>query len=161
MLKTTGLLESSTKAFMADDNGVVDGADEINGTVVNLFKNKKSKKLTCIINIRATGKANFPTFDVRKGFNHLRLAFIKAPILQYFDLKSHIQIKTDASSYAIGGMLSQLNLDSNAPPNDFNLKSDFVQWHLVACFFRKMISTKTQYKTHDIELLGIVKAFKT
>ena len=34
--------------------------------------------------------------------------FVNALILYYFDPESHIQIKTDASSYAIGGVLSQL-----------------------------------------------------
>ena len=32
--------------------------------------------------------------------------FIKAPILQYFDLESHIRIKTDALDYVIDRMLS-------------------------------------------------------
>ena len=71
------------------------------------------------------GKLNLLTPDAKKAFNHLRLAFIKAPILQHFDLESYIQIETDALGYAIGIMLSQLNLDSNAPPNDSNLKTDF------------------------------------
>ena len=61
-----------------------------------------------------------------KYLNYLQLAFIKALILQHFDLKSHIQIKTNALSYAIDGVLSQLNLDSNALSNNSNLnKSDF------------------------------------
>ena len=61
-----------------------------------------------------------------KAFNYLWLAFIKALIFQYFDLKSHISIKIDVSDYVIGGMLSQLNLDSNVLPNNSNLnKSDF------------------------------------
>ena len=40
-------------------------------------------------------------------------------------------------------------------------KSNLDQWHLVAYFLRKMIPAKTKYKTYDIELLAIVKAFKT
>ena len=40
-------------------------------------------------------------------------------------------------------------------------KSDFDQWHSVAYFFRKMISTKTYYKTHDDEFLAIIETFKT
>ena len=77
----------------------------------------------CICQI-ATGEPNFLTLDAKKTFNHLRLAFIKAPILQYFDLKSHIRIETDASSYAISEVLSQSNFDSNVSPNNSN-KSDF------------------------------------
>ena len=75
-------------------------------------------------NIRATGESNFLTPNAKETFNHLRLAFIKAPIFQYFNLKSYIQIEIDLSSYAINGILSQLNLDFDVPLNDSN-KSDF------------------------------------
>ena len=71
-------------------------------------------------------------------------------------------METDASSYAIGEVLSQLNLDFDAPLNDSNLeKSVFSLWHPVAHFFRKMIPMETQYKTHNAELLAIVEVFKT
>ena len=123
-MKTTGLLDSALKVFEADDNGVVDGGDRANETVVNSSKNNKSRNSTRVSNIRATGEPNFLTPNAKKTFNHLRLAFIKAPILRHFDLESYIRIETDASGYAISGVLSQLNLDSNAPPNDLN-KSDF------------------------------------
>ena len=77
-------------------------------------------------NIRAIREPNFLTFNVKNVFNYLQLAFIKVPILQYFDLKSYIQIETDVSGYAISGMLSQLNLNFNTSPNNLNLnKSDF------------------------------------
>ena len=58
-------------------------------------------------NIGVTEEPNFLTPNAKKAFNHLRLAFIKTPILQHFDLESHIQIEIDASGYAIGGVLSQ------------------------------------------------------
>ena len=73
-------------------------------------KGEKSKKLSKSrnspnFNAKNTGPS-FLTPEARSAFNHLRLAFTKAPILQYFDPKYHIQIKTDALGYAIGGMLS-------------------------------------------------------
>ena len=68
-------------------------------------------------NIGATGKPNFLTPNAKKAFNQLRLAFIKAPILQHFDLENHIRIETNALGYAIGRVLSQLNLYSHAPLN--------------------------------------------
>ena len=83
----------------------------------------------------------------------MRQAFIKAPILRHFDPECHIRIETDASGYAIGGVLSQLTSD--------HLTSDQGQWHPVAYFSRKMIPAETRYKTHDGELLAIVEAFKT
>ena len=75
-------------------------------------------------------------------------------------MESHIRIETDISGYAISGVLSQLNINSDASPNDLN-KSDFGQWHPVAYFSRKMIPAETRYETHDAELLAIVEAFKT
>ena len=56
-------------------------------------------------------------------------------------------------------MLSQLT--SGTTPDGVVTKTDLGQWHLVAFFLRKMIPAETQYKTHDGELLAIVKAFKT
>ena len=156
MLKTTGSSEElAPKTFRANNNKIVSSSsDRANETVRN-----SSKKSTRVPNIRAMGEPNFLTPDAKKAFNHLQLAFIKAPILQHFDLESYIRIKTDASGYAIGGVLSQLNLNSDAPLNDLN-KSDFSQWHPVVYFFRKMIPAKTRYKTHNTELLVLVEAFK-
>ena len=77
-------------------------------------------------NIGATKKSIFLTPNATKAFNHLRLAFIKAPILQYFDLESHIQIETNLLGYAIDKVLSQLNLDVDASPNDL-YKFEFSQ----------------------------------
>ena len=52
--------------------------------------------------------AGFLTPKASLPFTGLRKAFIKAPILHHFDPKHHIQIETDASSCAIGGVLYQL-----------------------------------------------------
>ncbi len=65
---------------------------------------------------------SFFTVNARKAFTELRQAFFKAPILNHFDPKRHIQIETDASGYAIGGFISQLTLD------------DLGQWHPVAFY---------------------------
>ena len=152
------------RAFRASNDEIVGGGSRVDKTVVDLSKskNEKSKKSMYMPNIGATEKSNFLTSNAKKAFNHLWLAFIKAPILQYFDLESHIRIETDALSYAIDRILSQLNLDSDVPPNNLNLdKSDFGQWHPVAYFFRKMILNGIRYKTHNVELIAIIKAFKT
>ena len=164
MLKTTGLFEESAlRAFRAGNDAVVGGgSDRADETVVDLSKskNEKSRKLMHVSNVGAIGEPNFLTPDAKKAFNHLQLAFIKVPILRHFDSKCHIWIETDASGYAISGVLSQLNFNSDAPSNNSN-KSNFGQWHSVAYFFRKMIPAETQYETHDAELLAIIEAFKT
>ena len=128
MLKTTGSSEKlAPKAFKAGNNKVVkSGGGKADKTVVDLSKNEKFGKLTHVLNIGATEKPNFVNPNAKKTFNYLRLAFIKAPIFQHFDLESYIRIETDISGYVIGGVLSQLNLDTDASPNNSNLnKSDF------------------------------------
>ncbi len=91
----------------------------------------------------------FLTFEARKAFTELRQVCVKVPILNHFDPEHHIQIETDATGYAIGGILSQLTLDDSG------------QWHSIAFFFRKMIPAETWYEIYDGELLAIVEAFKT
>ena len=85
LLKATGSSESAPKVFRADDNKVVGVGGKANETVVNSSKNDKSRNSTRVPNIGATGEPNFLTPDAKKAFNHLRLAFIEAPILRHFD----------------------------------------------------------------------------
>ena len=74
--------------------------------------NKKSSK---------SKNSAFLTADAKQAFTRLRQAFTEAPILSHFDPERHIRIQTDASGYAIGGVLSQLTSDSG-------------QWNPVAYF---------------------------
>lgn len=90
-------------------------------------------------------------------FTQLRQAFIKSSILQYFDPKCPIQIKSDISNYIINEVLIQLTFDQI----NFNQVTLEPKWYLVTYFSRKMIFAKTRYRTHDDELLTIVEAFKT
>ena len=126
----------------------------------NLAKSeKKSSKNGNSINSNATkDEPKFLTPNARTAFNRLRLAFTEALIFWHFNPKCHIWIETDALGYTIGKVLSQLTSGTN--PNEVVIKADFSQWHLVAFFSKKMILTKTWYKTHNGKLLAIVKAFK-
>ena len=102
-----------------------------------------------LISKNSNGATGYLTPDAKQAFTQLRQAFTEAPILRHFDPECHIRIETDASGYAIGGVLSQLTSDNLG------------QWHPVAFYSRKMIPAETRYKTHDGELLAIVEAFKT
>ena len=114
----------TSKAFRADDNLIIDNdSSEANETVMNLSKNNKSRNSTHMPNIGAIKELFFLNLNVKKVFNYLWQVFIKTLILQHFDLKSHIQIKTDISGYVIGVMLSQLNLNSNILSNYSNLNN--------------------------------------
>ena len=90
----------------------------------------------------------FLTADAKQAFIQLRQAFTKVLILSHFDPERHIRIETDAFSYAIDGILSQLTSNSG-------------QWNPIAYFFRKMIPAETRYETYNGELLAIVEVFKT
>ena len=75
--------------------------------------------------------------------------FIKTPVLRHFDPKCHIRIQTDALSYGIDGVLSQLILDNLG------------WWHPVAYFSKTIILAKTWHITHNAEFLALIKVFKT
>ena len=134
-------------------------------------KNKKSENSIYILTTGARKRPTFITFNAKKAFNHLKQAFIKAPILRHFDQECHIQIEIDTSDLAIGRLLNQLSTDW-VVPDELNLvkfknlfknstKSDFSQWYLVGYFSRKMIPAKIGYQSHDTKLLAIFKVFKT
>ena len=72
-----GITNFASKLFKANNNKVVDkDGSKANETIENLSKN-----LTYILNIGAIKKSIFLTLDATKVFNHLKQAFIKAPIL--------------------------------------------------------------------------------
>ena len=97
--------------------------------------------------MRRAEEPSFPTPNTRQAFTQLRQAFTKAPILQHFDPWRHIRIETNASGYAIGGILTQMTSEKG-------------QWHPVANYSQKMIPAETRYETHNAEVLAIVEAFK-
>ena len=71
--------------FKANDKRVFEVGGRANEIVVNSSKNNKSKNLIYMSNIRAMEKATFLISNTKKALNHLKQAFIKAKILQYFD----------------------------------------------------------------------------
>ncbi len=73
---------------------------------------------------RASG-TDFLTSETKIAFFNLQKAFIKASILYHLDLASHIQIETDVSGYAIGGILSQLTLDHSFSSHMISINSIF------------------------------------
>ena len=158
MLKTSGSIESKTRpgegevgvggskarrgGRKLDDGSEMDDV-EVDGGEVEVGKKgrslSKSKKT----------ESGFLISGARKAFTKLRQAFVKAPILHYFDSECHIRVERDVSGYTIDGVLSELTSDNSG------------RWHPVAFFSRKMIPAETRYETHDGELLAIAEAFKT
>ena len=85
-------------------------------------------------------------YEAEAAFINLRQCFTEAPLLIHFDPERKIRIETDASIFALAGILSQKGEDGH--------------WHPVAFWSRKMIPAEQNYETHDAELLAIVASFK-
>ncbi|MBW0537704.1 hypothetical protein O181_077419 [Austropuccinia psidii MF-1] len=78
-------------------------------------------------------------------FHQLKEVFTTAPILSHFNLSLPTIVKTNASNYALGAVLSQVS-DSGKHPIAFNS--------------RTLIPAELNYEIHDKELLAIVWALK-
>ena len=83
----------------------------------------------------------------RDSFNVLKSAFTSAPVLHHWVPDHQITVETDASDYAIAGILS--------------ITSDSGELHPVAFHSRTLSGAELNYDTHDKELLAIFEAFKT
>ena len=69
----------------------------INDRIINLSSFAKN----------ISSRTGFLTPKASLAFIQLKKVFIKALILQHFNTKCYIQIKTNASSYAIGEVINQ------------------------------------------------------
>ena len=79
------------------------------------------------------------------AFESLKQRFLDATVMRHFDPSLPIILETDASDFAIAGVLSQ-------PEND--------QIRPVGFFSRKLQPAELNYDTHDKELLAIVESLK-
>jgi len=76
----------------------------------------------------------------------LKKRFTTAPILAHFDPAKEVNIETNASDFAIGGILSQWDEERRLHP--------------VAFHSRKFQPAEINYEIHDKELLAVVDTFK-
>jgi len=83
--------------------------------------------------------------DCRRAFNSLKHAFTTVPILTQFIPDTPIIVETDASDYAVAGILSITCADGEICP--------------VAYYSRTLTALELNYDTHDKELLAIFEAF--
>ncbi|SAM62648.1 related to Gag-pol polyprotein [Ustilago bromivora] len=79
--------------------------------------------------------------DATQAFHKLIQAFTTAGVLKHFDYHLPTQLETDASDFAIAGVLKQEHKGC---------------WHPVDYYSRKMASAEKNYKIHDKELLAMV-----
>ena len=84
-----------------DKVGIDGGGDDCENKMIKRSPSKNSNRST-----------DYLILKTRLAFTKLRKMFIKAPIFEHFDLECYIRIKTDASGYIIGEVLSQLTLNN-------------------------------------------------
>ncbi len=174
--ESTGNKPQSTQAENQDALGATGGAggDGIGGSFENLsttIKSAKSKKpkLTKFKKsdlAKANSGTDFLTLGAKEAFIYLKKAFTEASILRHFHPKCHIRIETDASGYAIGGILSQMTSNQHSSghmthKNSNSPKFKIGHWYPVVFFSQNMLPAKIRYEVHNPELLAIVEAFKT
>jgi hypothetical protein len=84
--------------------------------------------------------------EVQNAFDELKTRFTTAPVLSTFDPEQRTILETDASDFAIGACLGQINKEGYLQP--------------VAYYSRKLTPAELNYDVHDKELLAIVAAFE-
>ncbi|KAJ1603596.1 hypothetical protein NDA14_005836 [Ustilago hordei] len=100
-----------------------------------------AKPLTSLVKpIERFKKFELPE-EAQQAFHKLIQAFTSAGVLQHFDYHLPTRLETDASDFAIAGVLKQEHEG---------------RWHPVAFYSRKMSSAKKNYEIHDKELLAVV-----
>ena len=113
-------------------------ARPLTGLLVGSVKGKKRGQFTW-------------TDDAAQAFRALKTAFQEAPLLGHFDPSKPIRVDTDASMYAIAGVLLQPCGESADHKG---------QYRPVAYYSRKLIPAEVRYDIHDQELLALVDSFK-
>ena len=88
--------------------------------------------------------ASFTDFPI-PAFESLKSAFCHPTFLPHPNEKKPFVVETDASDYAIGGILSQYNDENELCP--------------VAFYSRQMISAEKNYEIYDKELLAVFACF--
>ncbi|KAJ1575078.1 hypothetical protein NDA15_006784 [Ustilago hordei] len=101
-----------------------------------------AKPLTALVKpIERFKKFELPE-EAQQAFHKLIQAFTSAGVLQHFDYHLPTRLKTDASDFAIAGVLKQEHEG---------------RWHPVAFYSRKMSSAEKNYEIHDKELLAVYR----
>lgn len=80
----------------------------------------------------------------QRAFEALKAKFETAEVVHHFDQSKPVIVKTDASDYAIGGIISQDYKDGQHP---------------VGFYSRKLRTKELNYDTHNKELLAIMECF--
>ncbi|MBW0592234.1 hypothetical protein O181_131949 [Austropuccinia psidii MF-1] len=110
------------------------------------FVKNYSKKVTALNSVLKKDSPFIFNEEALSLFQILKEEFTTAPIFSHFNPSLPTIVETDASDYALGAVLSQVN-DSGKHPIAFD-----------GC---KLLPAELNYEIHDKELLGIVWALNT
>ena len=91
------------------------------------------------------------TKEVCTTFKELKVAFTTVPVLWHYNADLPVRLETDASSFAISGILSQQN--NKEPPEKCH-------WHPMAFWSCQMSPAEWNYHTGQTELLAIMMVCK-
>ncbi|MBW0520344.1 hypothetical protein O181_060059 [Austropuccinia psidii MF-1] len=134
------ILNLSQPKNIKDIQSFLGFADFYNGFIKNY-----SKKITALTSLLNKDSPLIFNEKALSQFQILKEAFTMAPILPHFNPSLPTIVETDASYYALGAVLSQVN-DSGKNPIAFD-----------SC---KLLPAEPKYEIHDKALLGIVWALK-
>lgn len=109
------------------------------------FIHDYSEIATPLTNLTKKGLTWQWTKEADDAFIRLKNAFCTGKIVRHFNPKLPIILETDASDFAISGVLSQVHSDGTYP---------------VGYFSRKLKAAELNYDTHDKELLAIIESLK-
>ncbi|MBW0519237.1 hypothetical protein O181_058952 [Austropuccinia psidii MF-1] len=112
---------------------------------LKMDSSKYSKEITSLTSLLKEHPPFIFNEEALRQFQILKETFTCAPILAHFNPSLPTIVETDASDYALGVVLSQVN-DSGKHPIPFD-----------SC---KLIPAELNYKIHEKELLGIFWALK-
>ncbi|SYW85605.1 uncharacterized protein UHO2_01849 [Ustilago hordei] len=99
------------------------------------------KPLTSLVKLTECFKKFELPEEAQQAFHKLIQAFTTARVLQHFNYHLPTRLETDASNFAITGVLKQEHEGC---------------WHPVAFYSRKILSAEKNYKIHNKELLAVV-----
>lgn len=84
--------------------------------------------------------------EEQQAFDRLKAAFTSAPVLMMPEMEAAFRVETDASDFALGGILSQEDAEGD--------------WRPVAYFSKALQPAERNYDVHDKELLAVVRALE-
>lgn len=108
-----------------------------------------AEPLTALLKGSVKGKKPGPVTlneDEKGAFRRLIAAFQEAPLLRHWDCRLPMRLETDASEFALAGILSQ--------PDSEGI------YHPIAFWSRKLKGPELRYGVPDKEMMAIVEAFK-